>query len=282
MNKPLLFLFFILIFFFSKFSYSFIEKDSSKSFFKNILTEDEHTQNRFFSAGYQYMLNPIGKTIGAQGTIANYGLNIAKLFSKKIVLGFTVDIKLIPGISTKKPKGDFVTDFNTQFINTYSNKLDSVNAYVTKSAINGNNGYFITGNTNVYFGIMFSPFPQKYGGLMLQIKYGSTSYYVHGVFGNKYFNNGGNDKIPFSTISNWIYEINIKPLAFIENTYVKQGTLGIENIMNYFVVSLYYERLNFKSFEFNGSTLDKIVKPDFTNKYGIDNRFGIKFGLLIY
>jgi hypothetical protein len=85
-----------------------------------------------------------------------------------------------------------------------------------------------------------------------------------------------------SVSGNWIYEITFKPATLFGDTYVFTDRENDYKFLKSFVLSLYYERLNLKSAEFNGTKIDKMVSSDFINKYGIDNRFGFKIGFAFY
>ena len=223
----------------------------------------------------------MGNTIGARGTMASFGLNLARFFSTKIIIAAVTDIKLLPGVWPIKPSNSFTSEFNNSFIKTYNNQTDSANAYIMQSAFN-QQGQSIIGQNVFNIGIALSLFPQKYGGILLQAKYGGMGFQIHGVYGNKYLNNGANDKVGMDVTGNWICEITIKPVAFFENAFINTTKKGKGKFGKSFVLSFYYERLNFKSAEFNGTKVNQIVTSDFINKYGIDNRFGFKIGFALY
>lgn len=240
------------------------------------------SQNHLITASYQYMLSPVGTTLGAQGTIANIGLNIARFFSRKFVLGISYDLKYIPGISTKNPGRQFVRDFNDAFITSYSTPLDSANAYVVRYALN-DNGSHITGNNVFNLGVIFSPFPQKYGGLLFQVKYGVNGYNIHGrIYENKFIEGGGRDFYSISVSKNWTYELSFKPAAFFGNTFLNTEDYEPSEIWEGFIISFYYQRLNFATAEFNGTPFSKMTSDEFNKKYALDNRFGIKLGMSFY
>ncbi|MBA3665460.1 MAG: hypothetical protein H0W61_14790 [Bacteroidetes bacterium] len=242
---------------------------------------DENSQNHFLMCNYQFFYSAIGKTIGARGTMASFGLNLARFFSTKIIIAAVADIKLLPGIWPIKPSSNFTSEFNNSFIKTYDNQVDSANANIVQSAFN-QQGRPIIGQNVFTAGVALSLFPQKYGGVLLQVKYGGMGFQIHGVYGNKYVNNGANDKVGMGVTGNWIYEITFKPVAFFENTFINTTKNEEGKFGKSFVLSFYYERLNFKSAEFNGTKVTQMVSSDFINKYRIDNRFGFKIGFAMY
>ena len=133
------------------------------------------------------------------------------------------------------------------------------------------------------FGIMFSPFPQKYGGLLFQVNDGATDYFIHShINGNPYVNDGGSDKYPMTVGDTWIYEVTMKPAAFFENSYINLEDRETGSFWDCIVISFFYERVNFRSAEFNGTKVADMVTPAFMDKYGLDERYGIKIGLAFY
>jgi len=251
-----------------------------RNYFKGIVTPEPEDQNHLFNFQYKYMFSPWGKTIGARGGMFNFGINLGRFFSNKIIIGPVADIKLFPGGARgHKLSSEFLNDFNDSFILNNSTSKDSVNLLVYSSNFN-NEG--IRGNNMFNFGVMISLFPQKFGALMVQIKKGGTGFQFHNmIYGNTYVNGGGNDKVGMFVSNNWTYELTLKPFAFFRNTFYSKYHGG-QYLSNSFVISFYYERLNFKSAEFNGTKLIDIVNDSFISKYGIDNRFGIKIGLAFY
>lgn len=261
------------------YSYSQVELPKVKNTYLNFLREPSaESQNQLFTFNYQFMYGAFGKTMGANGLIPNFGINLARFFSRKIIIAGVADLKLVPGMWAPNTNKEFLNDFNSNLISTFNNQLDSANASIVSFAFN--NGQ-IFGNNVFNFGIAFSLFPQKYGGILIQVKHGTTGFYLHNVYNSPYVNGGGSDKVPISNSGNWVYELTLKPFAFFKNTYYN---IREENFKfaNSFIISFYYEKLNFKSAEFNGTTIDKIVSQTFLNKYGIDNRFGFKIGIGLY
>lgn len=260
-----------------------IKTNTKSKYLKFLIAPDSSSQNHLFSFSYQYMLNPIGKTIGSQGMISNFGINLARFFSKKIIIGISLDLKWIPGMSTKKINNEFTSDFNSHFIKQYDNPQDSANAYIMKTVFNNGYGPSLYGNGISNIGIMISLFPQKYGGVLLNFKTGNTSFKIHSVYDNPYVKNGKVDAAYLTLINNYIIDITFKPYAFFKNAYVsKINSFGFNDILKRFVISVFYQRLNFSSAEFNGTKISSMVDSAFNSKYKTDNRFGIKLGWGIY
>ncbi|MCW3083349.1 MAG: hypothetical protein JWP12_715 [Bacteroidetes bacterium] len=281
MNKHTKLIFIFLLFCASSFAQdSLFAKIQKTKYYHYLRYADSTSQNHLLIINYQFMVNPVGKTFGAQGLIPTFGFNIARLFSKKIIIAACLDFKAFPGFATKKLSSQFVSDFNKNYTQTYHTPLDSANTYTVKEGINSNS--IISGNDVFNIGIMISLFPQRYGGILLQVKHGEDDFEFHSVLNNKYVDGGGRDKFPMGISDNWTYELTLKPYAFFSNSYISFTSGSDDIIWKSICVSFFYERLNFKSAEFNGTPLSTMVKPEFMNKYGIDNRFGFKIGFAFY
>lgn len=280
MNKPHFILAFAIFFFCSNFVQGqFLNRITNYT--ESLIYSGEKDQNHFFSFQYNYMLSPWGTTIGAQGGIPTIGINLARFFSKKIIIGVIADFKFNPGISTKLPSNTFQTDFENHWTALTTSSKDSANSYVYHQNFLGNG---VKGNNMFNIGVMFSLFPQKYGGILLQVKTGNTGFqFRNNIYGNKFVNHGGNDKVAMSILDNWRYEITLKPFSFFHNTFIAVRNRSYNNpLADAFILSFYYERQNFNSAQFNGTPLSEVMSEVFMNKYGIDNRFGIKLGFAFY
>jgi hypothetical protein len=259
------------------------EKDGNR--LKNYIFDLIHTapedQNHLFTVQYNYMLTPWGKTIGAQGGVATFGLNFARFFSKQITFGISADIKLIPGLATNKPSQKFKNDFKDNYTPILNNSKDSANSVVFYNNLFGNG---VSGNNMFNIGLMFAPFPQRFGGIQIQVKTGVTGFEFHNnIYGNTFINDGGNDKVPMAVSKNWRYEISFKPATLFGNSYYALSDgVNANVIWKSFILSFYYEYQNFKSAAFNGTYLRDIVSQPFLDNYGVDHRFGLKLGFAFY
>jgi hypothetical protein len=135
-----------------------------------------------------------------------------------------------------------------------------------------------------YLGLMFSLFPHKAGAIMLQVKRGGVGYQAHAlVFENASVPNiSGNDKYPFTISKSWKYELTFKPQAFFEDAYIDVNNQEPGDFWKTFSISFFYEKINFKTAEFNGTKFSTFLTNDFMTKYAFDNRFGFKIGFSLY
>jgi hypothetical protein len=252
-------------------------------------TSDSKSQNHLFTIGYNYSFMPIYKTFNTQGGIFSFGLNLARFFNTKHVFGFTFDLKLVKGFSKKKLSQNYINDFNSSITVDSSSSYDFENAKTIKQAIDGyspsNKGAALQGNQIFNFGVMFSLFPQKKGGVMIQLKKGITSM---GIYNIKNPNigegiSGQRSAIWFS--QNFMGEVIFKPFAFVRNTFVDKDFINQTShkpLFNLISVSLYYQRFDHSMSSFYGTDFSTITNPIFLNKYHFENQFGAKIGFSFY
>jgi hypothetical protein len=246
--------------------------------FIDFMEPDESSQNYLFNYSYEYLYLLKFNSFRSGGFHVNFGLNVARFFSRKIIIGICLDEKFLYGFTHQNLSSAFVNDFNSNFIGTYSNSTDSARAYTIRDGIYGTkliNGCFLNSA-----GIMISIFPQKYGGFALQIKRGSRGFPVFGTLDNMYLQNGSQDQIMLTFKRTYVAELSFKPLAFFRNCYLQSENKY--KFLDFIVVSLYYERLNFKKAEFDTMKFTNMVNDPFFTKNGIDNRFGFNIGFAIY
>jgi hypothetical protein len=243
-------------------------------------------KNHLFLYQFGYTSSYIGKAFGPQGCISTIGFNPAGFFSNKLVLGIVADIKLIPGLKIMHASDKFLDDFNAAFVSPHGPGLDSANAQVVLVNLNnsGRHTYGIRGYNMFYFGVMFSLLPHKAGALMLQVKRGTVGYEAHAlIFENAAIPNiSGNDKYPFTISKSWKYELTLKPQAFFTDVYTDVDDLQPGDFWKTFSISFFYEKINFKTAEFNGTKFSTFLTNDFMTKYAYDNRFGFKVGFSLY
>jgi hypothetical protein len=258
---------------------------STAAFFSNAQTNHGKIyfhQNHYVTYQFGYLNSPVGKTFGEKGCMSNIGFNVARFFSNRMVLGPVADIKLIPGFGFLRLSDSFLNDFNADYFNPQSS--DSSNAQVVDANMNsfGKHSYGFRGNIMFYYGIMFSPFPNRAGGIMIQIKTGMLGFDAHqAVFDNTAVPNiSGDDKYPFTMQHNWKFELTFKPVAFFPD--YESGVDDDPESDITLTLSFYYERLNLKTAEFNGTKFSSFLTNDFMTKYAFDNRFGFKVGISFY
>ena len=121
---------------------------------------------------------------------------------------------------------------------------------------------------------MFSPFPNKYGGILLSFKKGSSSNYCN-FYDNKFVDDGKQEHVYFNIqIQTW--ELTIKPLLFFKK-FVES-----DNAVKHLSVSLSYDKVNIKNLEVFHTKLSSMVNESFMTKYGETKRFTVAVGFTFY
>jgi hypothetical protein len=210
---------------------------------------------------------------GGRGTYLSGGLNVGRLFSKKIVLAITVELKAWKGLWPVYFSRNFIEDFNNNFQNNLVDQKDSARAEAVKELLNGSSQYSARGTFYSTYAIAFSPFPNKYGGFMLIVKEGGIGIPVHGTYGT-IFNPNGPDWTGIGVPGKFCFELVCKPLTFFKNIPKdKRGGL--------FQVSIFYERISWKEANFDGLPFKSFMTSTFLNKYALQDNIGftVKFGL---
>lgn len=260
----------------------FITKSKYLSY---LLIPDSNTQAGLLNIRYQYVYMPKDQPFRRGGTCWNIGINLARFFTKQVILGVHVDGRFFfAGFTKQHFSKEFRDDFNAAFKTEYATYKDSLRASVLYDGINGTNGAFVQGSFPGYYGITFSPFPQKWGGVMLEVKRGGMITDFYGNYDAKLLDpNGDSSPVNFGTYRNVAFELSFKP-----NKFTKPHKGVIANIhkpkdfLDLLVIGLYYERFSLVDASFNGQYLNTMVSDAFIAKYSNKNYFGIKVGVGIY
>jgi len=255
---------------------SYGQKSKLQTYWK-FLQKDSTQNNTLFTGSYGFMYSQQGKVNQAgQGFSGSLGINLARLFNKKMVLGVVAELKGFKGLWSNNYTSQFINDFNSAYKNGLTNQADSSRASILNQSLNGNTTYRHWGNYFQSIGIMFSPYPQQYGGLMLIVKKGSYGFPINGSFSNKFINpnNNGPDFISVDVPVNFSIELACKPMAFFRNTsqFVKQKWKWLDFVR----ISIYYQRLSWKNADMDGLPFNTFLNSDFLSKYAIDEQFGFR------
>jgi hypothetical protein len=257
--------------------------DSMKVKYGDFLKYDCLSHTYFVFGGYHYLNVPKSANFKTGGTILNVGFNVARFFSKKIIVGVTADWKYFFGYTNQSFSNEFVTDFNSSFIDEQNSLTDSLRANILKDAINGVSGHGFNGNQFGNIGIAFSLFPRKYGGIMLQIKKGWISYPINGDEGKEELGKENDQNLPtFSLKNNIFVDLTFKPYRFFNSERVNVEIFKWKDLFKKIAITLYYERISLEKSDYDGLRLENIVGDDFVSKYGAQQNFGIKIGLALY
>ncbi len=246
--------------------------------YNDFLTIKDEDKTSFIMFGVQYAKVFNVKTITTSGTHISFGLNTARFVSNKFLLGISFDFRLTKGFSSKRIEKTFKNDYLNNFSPTYESSSDSVITHILYEALNGNKKHNFRGMYLGNMGISFSPFPNKYGGFLIEVKKGYRTFPMHYSYdsSDSTLNNGTRDWLDLDISEVLSVELKFKPLTFFKDDKFKLP------LYPNLIVSLYYERFDFSKAKIKGVYLDKMVTEEFTNKYKIEHRFGIKIGIGIY
>ncbi len=245
-----------------------------------LFTPDENTQSALVNFRAQYLYVQPDKPFRRGGLNFNFGLNLARFFSKKIILGVCLDTRFIfAGQTRQNFSQQFVSDFNCSQINSNPTLRDTVRSQVLYDAINSN-GVTIKGNHPLYFGISFSPFPQKYGGILIEFKRGGSSYLFFGNYNAKLLSDHDeNEAAMLLTYNNLAIDITFTPYKFFSSKRVGFDNSKVKDFYKFIVISLCCEKFSLKNAKFSGQPLSAMVSQDFISKYSDKYYFGIKLGI---
>lgn len=260
------------------FSIPFIEKNKYLNY---LFYSDSNTQASLLYVKYQYLYMQKSKPFRSGGMHLSVGLNIARFFSKKIILGICYDFKVFPGYTKQYFTSNFVNDYNANYISTYNNNLDSIRSNILFKTINSSNNYRIRGSALYNFGIAFSPFPQKFGGILLQLTKSGCYYPFYGSYPTEKLTKD-NEPINLKLANNYSVELSFKPYNFINSKRINVLDHKIKELYKFIVISFYYQHFTLDGATFNNVSLSKFVNQPFIDRYSNQNYFGIKLGLGLY
>jgi len=246
---------------------------------------DSNTKTSLFNIRYQYLYLQRDLPFRRGGTCFNFGINLARFFSKKFILGLSIDGRLFfNGLTKQHFSNEFIKDFNDNYISEYSSYKDSLTASVLHDGINKNNDIYIRGSYPWFYCISFSPFPDKWGGFLLEIKKGGAAYTFYGKYDAKYLSPyQENDPIFLLTNNIISFELSSKPSKFFNSKVTRFVEISKpKDFFNLLVISLYYERFSLIDSKFNGQSLSTMVDQKFITKYSNQNYFGVKIGFGLY
>ncbi|MBL7913069.1 MAG: hypothetical protein JNJ41_18545 [Bacteroidia bacterium] len=242
-------------------------QDSTKFSFKNkylnfLFLPNDNSQARLFTCGWQYLHCPWINSFKTGGLHPSAGFNLARLFTNKHILGIYIELKGVKGFTQQNFSSEFLKDFNDNFITEYPTTKDSVQAYAVRDAFNNVTRKGFWGNYYGNIGIMFSLFPQKYGGIFVTFKKGYRGYPIFGTYGNEYISDGKAENVWFHLTSNYSADISFKPYAFFKNAYIDLENPVEKDFWKLITFSFYFEQLNLKDAEFDGKRFDSMVRAD--------------------
>ncbi|MCC6373095.1 MAG: hypothetical protein IT236_18975 [Bacteroidia bacterium] len=233
----------------------------------------------FFQARYLFM--PKSNVLRWGGMHYNFGINISRFFSKKILLGISWNAKIFPGLTKQYFSQDFINDFNYYYNASQPNSNDSLRADILYKGINGLNNYRFRGSAFDNLFISFSPFPQKYGGIMLQFGTSSSYFPIYGKYPTEGLTKD-NDPVDVYLAKDYCFELNFKPYKFFSSGREELIGQSWKGFYKYLIICFYYQKFNLQNATFNQQSLTRFVDQKFIDKYSSKNYFGFKIGYGLY
>ncbi len=246
--------------------------------------ETEIENSKLGYASYNFSKVIKGDIMPSNGTYASLGLNLLYPLKKQFLFGIVVDYRAMKMMGTNRHFKQLTTDINHFLISDFDNPLDSTVSFFISQAFN-NDGGINSGKTIVFwgsylfhYGFMISPYPNKYGGLMLQIKRGVYIFPIYGSYGNPNFHNGENENITLGIPTTLHLQLTCKPLTFFK----KRKDNYKSPFRNHLLVSVFYEEISLRKARIDSKPWDKYFDPKFFEKNDNNWHFGLKISYGIY
>lgn len=243
--------------------------------------QDSSSQSGLFYIKVQYSYVNKNVPFRDGGMNTSIGLNLSRFLSDKLILGVCYNFKLLPGFTKQNFTSEFKNDFNDNFITNYSNQQDSIRGDILYRTINGAENYRSRGNSYHNFGICFSPFPKKYGGILIQITKGFSIMPFYGSYPTKNLTKD-NSPVELNLFTKLCLEISCKPYNFFNSKKSLLINQKLKDFYKHIVFSIYYKENSLKSSSFNNEPLNKYIDSKFIDKYTNKGFIGIKLGFGLY
>ena len=260
-------------------NYSLVAQKQSYSDY--LFSSDSNSQSSLLVVKFQYLQMPKNVIFRSGGLHFNVGINLTRFFTKKIIFGLCADFKLFPGFTTQNLNQTFINDFNSNFNTNQSNHLDSVRGDILYKVVNNQDGYRMKGNIFINYGFCISLFPQKYGGILLELKKGSNTYPFYGSYQTIGLTKD-NSPVNFEIKDIYSVEVSFKPYKFFKSGKIKILKKKQLDFYKFAILSFYYEQFSLSNSKINGVSISNYLSPQFLSKNSMENHIGIKVGFAIY
>lgn len=243
------------------------------------LRDSLHNFSPLLYASYNYSQVISGDVLPSNGINFSLGLNAGRIFETKFVLGIAVDVRFWRLLGSNNKYDYLKDDVNKYIISDQNNAVDSARVSLLQEAFNDNANKYFWRSYLKRFGIMFSPYPDSYGSFMLLLKRGNYNLPIEGTYGNKHLNNGESEFIDFVVPLDYHIQLTCKPFTLFNWKHEKKFA---NFIRNYFLLSIYYEKLNLSKARLDGEKLTRYLQSDFFEKYKNSAHIGINISVGFY
>lgn len=222
----------------------------------------------FFVSG-NFDLNLYGKVLPSSGFQASLSINLARLFTKKIVLGLALESGIAPEFSSNRKYG-----YLTPAVNDYIqlNQADSSDMLRAEFLSNTFNRGEFKGCLRSNLGIVFSPFPDKYGEMIFFLSKGLMRFPFAGKSTNPALN------------YDWYFNSLDVPVLFKAMLLFKPLTLTKMKDDNFLKdhlhLGFYVQKTALKDAVYFDSPLEHYLNPAFfSGKRKTELHFGMRIGI---
>lgn len=234
-----------------------------------------------FSFKYMYGYQFPNGFFRTGGTSVEGGLNLARLFTKKIILGFGLEYKYSLYKGAQSLTQELKDEFNANYTPNWTNRFDSIRSATLHGAINGIDSNYIQGTNYFAWSINFSPFPDRFGGVLLQYKFGNSSIAMAGP-SSAYYDGREKPRMKIRKVRNQTLELSFHPYKFFTNKRTSLKDMKVNHFYKTIVVSVYGKKTSLNNSTFGVDPLSKYVKQDFIDQYNDVYSFGVKVGIGIW
>lgn len=215
------------------------------------------------------------------GTSLDVGANLARFFSKKIILGVGLEYKYAQYRGAQSLTQELKDEFNANYTPNWTNRFDSIRSATLHGAINDIDSNYIQGTNYYAWSINFSPFPDRFGGILLQYKLGNSAFAMAGS-SSAYYDGREKPRMTIKKVQDHTLELSFHPYKFFTNKRTSLRGMKINHFYKTFVVSFYGKKTSLNNATFGVDPLSKYVKQDFIDQYRDVYSFGVKVGVGIW
>jgi len=248
----------------------------------SFLKPDSNEQCRYFRGSLHYRNTFVQQPFNLNGFYFSTGVNIARLFSKKFIAGISVDFKPFKGVTSWKPESSFTSSFNASFIPDNTTAESAFSSTIFTDAINMNDGKYFQGNYFGNIGLQISPFPQKYGGFLLEVKRGYASFPVYGYSDAEIIDNSDSDFAFYQVEKMYSASLYCKPFCFWSKDKLGSLQQTKEDWKKWIIIGSTYNRMNLSNDNLYGTSMEDIVSEAFWNAYRIQHYVTLSLGIGLY
>jgi hypothetical protein len=249
---------------------------------RNFFKPDSTDHARFLNGSMQYSYAPSPGDFHIGGFYLHGGLNIARFFSKQMIAGFCIDFKPFKGVNYWQPSAAFQADFQQNYTPDLTSSESEAKSEMIRNAIIGTENKQFQGNYFGNIGVQLSPFPQKWGGWMLEIKRGYRSLPIYGYLDDPNIENFSSDFAFYQINKVFTFSLYGKPLSFFTKTPHPTFSQAKKDWKHWIHLGVHYARSDMSNDYFYGLHLRDIVTESFWNTHRIQHSFFVSLGIGLY